>query len=68
VIRRGGARIHPFPDLMYGLAEEVWVSWRSLPIRGLLKVNGFSFIYLFIAFMAAEFGLVLICATLLLLL
>jgi len=53
---------------MYGLAEEVWVSWRSLPIRGLLKVNGFSFIYLFIAFMAAEFGLVLICATLLLLL
>ena len=41
--RRGGARIHPFPDLIWGLAVEIRGScWRSLLIWGLPKVSGFS--------------------------
>jgi len=60
VIGRGAARIHPFPDLILGLAAEVKVShWRSLPTGGLLKVSRFSSFVSVIT--AVGFGLVLIC-------
>ena len=63
VTRRGGARIHPFLDLIWGLAVEAGESCcRSLPPRCLLQVNSFSsFVSVFMAAVFCCIQVVLIC-------
>jgi len=58
VTSRGEDKIHPFLDLISGLAVEERVScWRTLPIRGLPRLSRFlSFVFVT---MAAAFGHIL---------
>lgn len=63
VTGRGEARIHPFPDIIYGSSLEARVSvWRSLCTWGLLKVS--SFLSFISVSMAVAFEQILICCSL----